>query len=31
MMEMVKNIGSGTIVALFPDRGGKYVSTALFG
>ncbi|MFA4833681.1 MAG: cysteine synthase family protein [Patescibacteria group bacterium] len=29
-MEMAKSIDSGTIVTLFPDRGEKYVSTALF-
>jgi len=29
-VEMAKNIASGTIVTIFPDRGEKYLSTELF-
>ena len=30
-IEVAKNIDRGTIVAVFPDRGEKYLSTDLFG
>jgi cysteine synthase B len=29
-VEIAKNIESGTIVVIFPDRGEKYLSTKLF-